>query len=65
MAGKYGQLGASQHDIGIYYIEGEPVYLIAVLTDQLTREQADEFMGRINLNLVIQALYKDYLNTFK
>ena len=65
IAVKYGQLGASQHDVGIYYIEGEPVYLIAVLTNGLTREQADEFMGRINLNLVTQALYNDYLNTFK
>lgn len=65
MAVKYGQLGAGQHDLGIYYIEDKPIYLIVVLTNQLTREQADEFIGRINLNLVTQALYQDYLNTFK
>lgn len=65
MAVKYGQLGAGQHDTGIYYIEDEPIYLLVVLTNQLTREQADKFMGRINLNLATQALYKDYLHTFK
>lgn len=65
MAVKYGQLGDGQHDIGIYYIEEKPIYLLSVLTDQLTREQADEFMGGINLNLATQARYKDYLNAFK
>lgn len=62
---KYGLLGEFHHHIGIYEINEEPVYTLTILTSQLDFEQANLFIGSINLQLAIQAEYEYYLTTYE
>lgn len=62
---KYGYLFEFQHHIGIYEINGQPVYSLVLLTKNLTDEQANEFIGGINLQLSTQAKYCAYVRKFE
>lgn len=49
MAAKYGSSEQWNHDMGIYYEDGVPVYAIVVMTEGVV--EADEFMGTLNFYL--------------
>ncbi|MGP6145746.1 serine hydrolase [Jeotgalibaca sp. A122] len=49
MAAKYGSSEQWNHDMGIYYEDGVPIYAIVVMTEDVL--EADEFMGILNFYL--------------
>lgn len=61
---KYGLLEELHHHMGLYEIDEEPVYTLAILTSHLDFDQANLFMGSINLQLAVQGEYTYYLATF-
>lgn len=59
MAAKYGQYDEGFHDTGIYYVQDEPAYTIAVMSHDLG--PIDYFLGDLNLHL---KEYHDYQQLF-
>ncbi len=65
MHAKYGSLFENQHDAGIFFWQDQPQYILIFMTQYLTEEQANQFMGGSNFQLAVQAAYKDYLKDFE
>lgn len=62
---KYGLINDLKHHIGLYEIDGQPVYSLVILSENLDDEQANKFLGGINLQLTAQVQYRNYLeNSF-
>lgn len=62
---KYGLIHDLKHHIGIYEIDDQPIYSLVILSENLDDEQANEFLGSVNLQLIARAQYYDYLkNSF-
>lgn len=62
---KYGLLYDLKHHIGILEVEQQPVSTLAIFTDHLSYQQANEFMGGIGLQLLVKSEYDYYLNSFE
>lgn len=62
---KYGLINDLKHHIGLYEIDGQPVYSLVILSENLDDEQTNKFLGGINLQLTAQVQYRNYLeNSF-
>lgn len=58
MKTKYGTSYNLSHHVGTYSIDDQPIYDIIIFTNDLDYDQADEFMGQLNLQLATLARYK-------
>ncbi len=62
---KHGSLRELRHQIGIYEVEGTPMYTLVFMTRNLYDDLGDEFLGKINLQLAVQAEYQYYVDHFE
>lgn len=62
MHAKYGQIYDGQHDAGIFFWQDQPQYILVVMTQGLTNDQANQFIGGINFQLAVKYAYEDYLD---